>query len=143
MSKLFENKQLFIHIATEMIVIVGVFFYFSQKHRKLLGNIEELSQRLEEQEEIIQKHDKLIQKLISQKKQHTFKVKDKVKDNKVIIPKNVVIVSQEHDEDDEDDNMDNELEEELKELEIDETEEKKEKEEQDEEDIEKINLQTN
>jgi len=64
MSKLIENKQI-IHIATEIIVILGVTFYFSSKNKKLLEHIEDLSQRLEEQEDLIQKHEQIIKQLVN------------------------------------------------------------------------------
>lgn len=63
MSKLVENKQL-IHIATEIVVIFGITFYLTSKNRKLLEHIEDLSQRLEEQEDLIQKHDQIIKQLV-------------------------------------------------------------------------------
>jgi len=62
MSKLFENKQL-IHIIIEVIVISGLSIYFTQRNKKLTNSINELIQRLEEQEDIIQKHEKMIIKL--------------------------------------------------------------------------------
>lgn len=65
MSKIFENKQQIIHIATEIIALIAITFYFSQKNKKLMTHIEDLAQRIEEQEETIQKHDKLIQKMSS------------------------------------------------------------------------------
>lgn len=49
-----ENKQL-VHIASEIIVLIGLTFYFSSKNKKLLSHIEGLSQRLEDQEDRIQK----------------------------------------------------------------------------------------
>lgn len=52
--KLFDNKQL-IHIASEVVVLIGLTFYFSSKNKKLLGHVEELAQKLEEQEDRIQK----------------------------------------------------------------------------------------
>ena len=63
MSKLLENKQI-IHIVTEIITVIVIIFYFSSKNRKLLGHIEDLSQRLEEQEDIIQKHELIIKQLV-------------------------------------------------------------------------------
>jgi predicted O-linked N-acetylglucosamine transferase (SPINDLY family) len=63
MSKLFENKQI-IHIATEVVVLLGITFYFSQKNKKLLEHIEDLSQRLEDQEDMIQKHEQIIKQLV-------------------------------------------------------------------------------
>ena len=63
MSKLLENKQI-IHIAAEVIIIAGVVVYFSYKNKKLLGQIEELSHRVEEQETIIQKHEQVIRQLV-------------------------------------------------------------------------------
>jgi hypothetical protein len=44
-----------IHIASEVVVLLGMTFYFSSKNKALQGHIENLSQRLEEQEDRIQK----------------------------------------------------------------------------------------
>jgi len=63
MSKLLENKQI-IHVASEIVVLTGITFYFSQKNKKLVGHIEDLSERLEEQEDLIQKHEQVIRKLV-------------------------------------------------------------------------------
>ena len=58
--KLLDNKQL-LHIASEVVVLVGLTFYFSSKNKKLLGHVEELAQRLEEQEDKIQKLETTLQ----------------------------------------------------------------------------------
>lgn len=63
MSKLLENKQI-IHIAAEIVVLIGITFYFSSKNKKLSDHIEDLSQRLEEQEDLIQKHEQIIRQLV-------------------------------------------------------------------------------
>ena len=63
MSKFLENKQM-VHIISETVVLIGMTFYFSQKNKKLTEKIEALSQRLEEQEDLIQKHDGIIRKLV-------------------------------------------------------------------------------
>jgi hypothetical protein len=55
------NKQQMIHMAAEVVILLGVIIYFNQKNRKLSNQIEDLIQRVEEQEDIIQKHDQLIQ----------------------------------------------------------------------------------
>lgn len=62
MSKLLDNKQL-IHIASEIVVLVGLTFHFSKKNKLLLSHIEDVAQRLEEQDDIIQKHEQHIQRL--------------------------------------------------------------------------------
>lgn len=62
MSKLFENKQM-IHIASEVVVLVGLTYYFSQKNRKLMSQIEDLHQKIEEQDENINKNYQLILQL--------------------------------------------------------------------------------
>jgi hypothetical protein len=54
MSKLLEHKQI-IHIASEVVVLSGLVFYFSSKNKKLLEHIEDLAQRMEDQEDQIQK----------------------------------------------------------------------------------------
>lgn len=58
-----ENKQM-IHIASEIVVIVGLTFYFNQQNKKLKGHIEDLAQRVEEQEDLLQKHEGIIRKLV-------------------------------------------------------------------------------
>ena len=63
MLKLLENKQI-IHIATEIVALIGIIFYFSSKNKKLLEHIEDLSQRLEDQEDLIQKHEQIIRQLV-------------------------------------------------------------------------------
>ena len=61
-SKILDNKQL-IHIASEVVVLTGLTFYFSSKNRTLMGHIEELAQRLEEQEDHIQKLEQALNNL--------------------------------------------------------------------------------
>jgi hypothetical protein len=63
MSNLFENKTMIAHIAVESVIILGVTIYFSQKNKKLMGHINDLIHRIEEQEDIIQKHEQLINNL--------------------------------------------------------------------------------
>jgi hypothetical protein len=63
MSALLQNKQI-AHVATEIVVLLGITFYFSSKNKKLLEHIEDLSQRLEDQEDSIQKHDQIIKQLV-------------------------------------------------------------------------------
>jgi flagellar hook-associated protein FlgK len=63
MSSILENKQL-IHVATEIIVLLGVSFYFNQKIRRLNSQIDDLSQRVSDQDDIIDKHEDMIKKLV-------------------------------------------------------------------------------
>lgn len=69
MSKLFENKQL-IHIASEVVILLGIVFYVSQANKKLLAQIEEINQKLSEQEDSLKKHEKILGHLISQNSHH-------------------------------------------------------------------------
>jgi len=69
---LLENKQV-IHIAVECAVIVVITLYFSIKYKKLHKRVESLSNRLKEQDDIIQNlqkkisnHDKILLNLVSQ-----------------------------------------------------------------------------
>ena len=64
MSKLLENKQI-IHIISEIVVITGITIYFSQQTKKLKSHINDLTQRIDDQDEIIQTHEKKIAQLIS------------------------------------------------------------------------------
>lgn len=54
MSKLLENKDT-VRIVVESVVLLGVVFYFSNKNKKLMEYIGDLTQRLEEQEERLEK----------------------------------------------------------------------------------------
>jgi len=58
-----EKKEI-IHIASEIIVIVGIVYYFNQKNKKLLAHIEDLVQRIEDQEDLLQKHEQIIKNLV-------------------------------------------------------------------------------
>lgn len=58
-----ENKQM-IHIASEIVALVGLTFYFNQKNKKLLGHIENLAQKIEEQDDLLQKHEHVIKKML-------------------------------------------------------------------------------
>lgn len=60
--RLFDNKQM-VHIAAEVVVLIGITFFFSTKNRKLQSHIDELTQRLEDQEDHLQKLDVSLQQL--------------------------------------------------------------------------------
>jgi len=64
MSKLLENKQL-IHIASEIVVLSGMFMYVSNINNKLTSRLEALTERLDEQESIIQTQNETITKLVN------------------------------------------------------------------------------
>jgi hypothetical protein len=53
-QKQFDNKQL-VHIGCEVVALLGVSYYFSSKNKTLQSHIEELCQKLEEQEDKILK----------------------------------------------------------------------------------------
>lgn len=63
MSKILENKQV-VHIACEVVALIGLVIHFSKKNTKLNSYIDEVAQRLEEQEELIKKHEQLIGNLV-------------------------------------------------------------------------------
>ena len=73
MSKILDNKQI-IHIASEIIIILGITFYFSQKNKKIMNHINDLSQRLEEQEDVIQKYEQIIGNLSKKIEEHEQKL---------------------------------------------------------------------
>lgn len=60
-----ENKQQMIHIASEVVVLLGLTFYFNKKNKKIMEHIEDLAQRIEEQEDLLQKHEQVIKKLVN------------------------------------------------------------------------------
>jgi|UniRef100_A0A6C0D070 hypothetical protein len=93
MAKLFENKQI-IHIATEIIVIGGLTFYFNQKHNKMVKQIDELKSLIEQQNLILQKHEQIIQTLVSNFnlsiKQKTVPVQQAVKQQTIQKPQQTI-----------------------------------------------------
>lgn len=52
-----------IHVLSEVAAMLGITFYFSQQNKKLKGYIEDLAQRMEEQEDLIQRHEELLKAL--------------------------------------------------------------------------------
>lgn len=65
MKALLENK-LVLHIVGEAIVFIAVIFYFSQRNKRIMNHINDLVQRLEEQEDTIHKQEKAIEVLTKQ-----------------------------------------------------------------------------
>ena len=145
-----ENKQM-IHIASEIIVLGGLIYYFNQKNKKLLSHIQDLSRKIEDQEGILQKHEEIIRKMsefINQQKNTSIEKTKKtpVKEIRTITPKKSepikvsfkpntspiknkiaqrveeISSSEEEEEEEEESDLDAELEEELQELEIEEIE---------------------
>jgi hypothetical protein len=54
-----------IHILVEVVTICGISYYFNRKLNTLTKQIEDLLLRLDDQEKIIQNHDDVLKKLIS------------------------------------------------------------------------------
>ena len=52
-----------IHVLSEVAAMLGITFYFSQQNKRLKGYIEDLAQRMEEQEDLIQRHEELLKAL--------------------------------------------------------------------------------
>jgi septal ring factor EnvC (AmiA/AmiB activator) len=57
LSGLWNNKQM-MHVIAEVVVFFGLIFYFSSQNKKLTSHIESLAQRIEEQEDLLQKSEK-------------------------------------------------------------------------------------
>lgn len=56
-SKFLEDNKQALHVAAEVIALLGVSVYFSRKNTVLSNQINELQNRLEEQQEIIKRHE--------------------------------------------------------------------------------------
>ena len=67
-DKLLKNERL-VHIVSEAVVILGVTFYFSSKNKQLQNHIDQLAQRLEEQEERFAKLENTLTELTKGQKQ--------------------------------------------------------------------------
>ena len=55
MSNLMENKKIFLHIFSEVVVVAGMFYYFSAKFKILKNKMETLSKKIDDQNEVIEK----------------------------------------------------------------------------------------
>ena len=53
-----------IHIVSEIIALVGITFYFNQKNKKMLEHINDLSKKVEEQHNLLQKHEQVIKEML-------------------------------------------------------------------------------
>lgn len=67
------NKQ-FLHIAAECMVGLGLVFWISSKNKKLTSQIDELSQRIEDQEDQIQQLQNIVNTLLVQNSKQIPKV---------------------------------------------------------------------
>lgn len=90
MLKYFENKQT-LHIIAEIVVLVGIVFCFNSKIKKLSKYIEDLSLRLEQQEDEISNNKKLLlqlsNRLLTLEASPSSKVKKEVKKKQKSPPK--------------------------------------------------------
>ena len=131
MTNVLEQKQI-IHIVVEIVVLTGVSFYFASKNKQLSSSIQALSKKLEEQEEIIQRHEQILMQLVKSVNQNNnnnvikpvtvniipdLPIK-KNKDPKIVSVKAQPLKNEVSESENESD-LDDEIEEELKELEKD------------------------
>ena len=63
MSFLTDNKQQLVHIASEIILFAGVIYYFDKKHKTLLNVLEQLVEKINEQNNIISLQDSKLNQL--------------------------------------------------------------------------------
>tara|TARA_B100001094_G_C18131705_1_gene772635 strand:- start:950 stop:1489 length:540 start_codon:yes stop_codon:yes gene_type:complete len=63
MSFLTDNKQQLIHVASEVVLFAGVVYYFDKKHKSTLNIMEQLAEKINEQNNTISSHELKIQEL--------------------------------------------------------------------------------
>ena len=91
MNRILENKQI-IHMVSEVVIIASISYFFYQKNRKLSQEIENLAQLLQEQQNILDKHENLIKKLLdNQSYQQTVMHKPKLSEKVKPIRREVVL----------------------------------------------------
>lgn len=82
MTSLLQNKTLIVHITCEIIVTSILIYWINKRQKNLLNTIEELTNKLNAQNDMIQEHSKLLYKL--QLNQNSMLIKNNVvKDNVV------------------------------------------------------------
>ena len=62
---LLENKTLLIHVTCEVVVLGVLIFWVHRRTSNLWEQIEDMSQRLEDQEDKIQNHERIIKEMIN------------------------------------------------------------------------------
>ena len=131
MNRILEHKQI-IHVVSEIVIIASISYFFYQKNRKLSQEIENLTQLLQEQQNMLDKHENLIKKLLDNQSyqqtvmQHKPKVVEKVKTirKEVVLPPPPIkeeedeprVVRLDEPEDRNDSDLDDEIQSELNEL---------------------------
>lgn len=60
------NTSQIIHIVTEMIALLSITAYFMNENKKLTGKLNSLSEKVEEQDDKLQKHDKVLFDILRQ-----------------------------------------------------------------------------
>lgn len=63
----FDNKQI-LHLVAELLVLIFIIFHFSQKTKRLARHIEDLASRIEEQEDVLQRHEKILEQIFNERK---------------------------------------------------------------------------
>tara|TARA_Y100000389_G_scaffold201964_1_gene246001 strand:- start:1074 stop:1544 length:471 start_codon:yes stop_codon:yes gene_type:complete len=64
MTKLWkENKILMIHVVCELLVLGAIVFYFVKKTKNLQSSIDDLTARLDEQEDVLKKQGNMLRQL--------------------------------------------------------------------------------
>lgn len=61
-DNVFNYKDI-IHVVSEIVIVIGITFYFSSKNRKMMSTIEELGKKIEEQDKMIQALKNSIQQI--------------------------------------------------------------------------------
>ena len=58
-----ENKSMIIHIISELLILVGIVYFFNKKYKELVGNLDNLSKKIEDQQILLDKHEELFNML--------------------------------------------------------------------------------
>ena len=64
---IFDNNKQAVHVISEIVTLVGITFYFNHQNKKLKHYIDDLTERLNDQETLLEKHDKLIRLLMNKR----------------------------------------------------------------------------
>jgi len=64
---IFDNNKQAVHVISEIVTLVGITYYFNHQNKKLKHYIDDLTERLNDQETLLEKHDKLIRLLMNKR----------------------------------------------------------------------------
>jgi outer membrane murein-binding lipoprotein Lpp len=92
LNNITENKQQMVHIIAELLIMGGIVYYFNQKHKKIISEIQELNDKLDKKENDMNKIIETINSLVDivvELKQNNSNINTKVLEQQLLQQKGI------------------------------------------------------